>query len=191
MKLLRLTLITALRALGRNKMRSALTILGIVIGVAAVITMVALGQGASEAVQEQIRGLGNNLLMVIPGATTEAGVRSGWGGVSTLTVQDAEAIERDCDAVAAVAQVRREVVQIIYGNDNWSTVAQGSTPSYERVAETPVVAGRFLTDRDERSAARVLVLGQTIVDKLFGEGEDPIGAVVRIAQVPFRVVGVL
>jgi putative ABC transport system permease protein len=191
MKLLRLTVITALRALGRNKMRSALTILGIVIGVAAVITMVALGQGASLAVQEQIRGLGNNLLMVIPGATTEAGVRSGWGGVSTLTVQDAEAIERDCDAVAAVAHVRREVVQIIYGNDNWSTVAQGSTPSYERVTETPVVAGRFLTDRDERSAARVLVLGQTIVDELFGEGEDPIGAVVRIAQVPFRVVGVL
>jgi putative ABC transport system permease protein len=191
MKLLRMTMRTALRALRRNKLRSALTMLGIIIGVAAVITMVSIGQGANAAVQEQIRSLGTNLLMVIPGATTSSGARSGWGGVSTLNTADAAAIKRECPAVADVSHFRRQVVQVVYGDQNWSTVAQGATPSYQSVRDWPVVAGSFYTQRDEDTANRVVVLGRTIVDHLFGPGEDPVGARVRIKDVPFHVVGVL
>jgi putative ABC transport system permease protein len=191
MKLLRMTLLTALRALRRNKMRSALTMLGIIIGVAAVITMVSIGQGADAAVQRQILSLGNNMLMVIPGATTASGVRSGWGGVSTLNTGDAAAIKKDCPAVGEVTYMKRQIVQVIYGDQNWATVAQGSTPSYQRVRDWPVVSGSFFTERDEDSANKVVVLGQTVVDHLFGPGEDPVGAIIRIKDVPFRVIGVL
>jgi len=191
MKLLRMTLRTALRALRRNKMRSGLTMLGIVIGVAAVIAMVSVGQGADFAVQKQIQSLGNNMLMVVPGATTSAGVRSGWGGVSTLSVSDANAIKKECPAIADVSYFKRQIVQVVYGNQNWSTVAQGVTTSYQRVRDWPVSAGAFFTDRDEQTANRVAVLGQTVVDHLFGFGEDPIGAMIRVKDVPFRVIGVL
>ncbi len=191
MKLLRMTMRTALRALRRNKLRSALTMLGIIIGVAAVITMVSIGQGADAAVQKQILSLGTNLLMVIPGATTSSGVRSGWGGVSTLNTSDAVAIKRECASVADVTYFRRQVVQVIYGDQNWSTVAQGATPSYQSVRDWPVVAGGFYTQRDEDAANRVVVLGRTVVDHLFGPGEDPVGAQVRIKDVPFSVIGVL
>jgi len=191
MKLIRMTMRTALRALRRNKLRSALTMLGIVIGVAAVITMVSIGQGADAAVQKQILSLGTNLLMVIPGATTQSGVRSGWGGVSTLTTADAMAIKRECASVAEVAYFRRQVVQVIYGDQNWSTVAQGTTPAYQVVRDWPVVSGSFYSQRDEDTANRVVVLGRTVVDHLFGPGEDPVGAQVRIKEVPFQVVGVL
>jgi len=190
MKLLRMTMRTALRALRRNKLRSALTMLGIIIGVAAVIAMVSIGQGADYAVQKQIQSLGTNLLMVIPGATTSSGVRSGWGGVSTLNVGDARAIEKEGDA-AAVTYFKRAVVQVIYGEQNWSTAAQGTTPAFEQVRQWSTSSGTFFTQRDEDSAARVVVLGQTVVDHLFGAGEDPIGASVRIKDVPFRVIGVL
>jgi putative ABC transport system permease protein len=186
-----MTMRTALRALRRNKLRSALTMLGIIIGVAAVITMVSIGQGADAAVQKQILSLGTNLLMVIPGATTSSGVRSGWGGVSNLTTADAVAIKRECPSVADVTYFRRQVVQVIYGDQNWSTVAQGATPSYQSVRDWPVVEGSFYTQRDEDTANRVVVLGRTVVDHLFGAGEDPVGAQVRIKDVPFRVVGVL
>ncbi|HEX7406136.1 MAG TPA: ABC transporter permease [Candidatus Binatia bacterium] len=191
MKLLRMTFRTALRALRRNKMRSALTMLGIIIGVAAVITMVSIGQGADAAVQKQIMSLGTNLLMVIPGATTSAGVRSGWGGVSTLTVGDAAAIKRECPSVAEITYFRRQVVQVVYGDQNWSTVAQGATPSFEKVRAWPAATGSFITQRDEETANRVVVLGQTVVDHLFGPGEDPVGALLRIKDVPFQVIGVL
>jgi putative ABC transport system permease protein len=190
-KLLQMTLVAALRALRRNKLRSALTMLGIVIGVAAVIAMVSVGQGANEAVQKQIESLGTNLLMVIPGATTAGGARSGWGGVSTLTVADANAIQRECPSVADVTYFRRQVVQVLYGNRNWSTVAQGTTPSYVRVRDWKVVEGSFFTQRDEDTANRVAVLGQTVVNELFGPGEDPVGAQIRIVDVPFTVIGVL
>ncbi len=191
MKLLRMTMRTALRALRRNKMRSGLTMLGIIIGVAAVITMVSIGQGANVAVQSQIESLGNNMLMVIPGATTSAGVRSGWGGVSTLSAADANAIKRECPSVADVTYFKRQVVQVVYGDQNWSTAAQGATPSYQKVRDWPMAMGSFFTERDEDTANRVVVLGQTVVDHLFGPGEDPVGATVRIKNVPFRVVGVL
>ncbi len=191
MKLLRMTMVTALRALRRNKLRSALTMLGVVIGVAAVIAMVSIGQGAKAAVQAQLQSLGTNILMVVPGATTAAGVRSGWGGVSTLNVGDAQAIERECPAVGAVTYFRRQVVQVSNGEQNWSTVAQASTASFEKVRQWSTISGRFFTQRDDDTANRVVVLGQTIVDNLFGSGEDPIGAMIRIKGVPFRVVGVL
>ncbi len=191
MKLLRMTFLVALSALRRNKLRAALTMLGIIIGVAAVIAMVSIGQGASAAVQAQIRSLGTNLLMVIPGATTAAGVRSGWGGVSTLTVSDARAIERECSAVAAVTYLRRQVVQVVHAEQNWSTVAQGTTVSFPVVREWGIARGRFFTEREEEAAARVAVLGQTVVDQLFGAGQDPLGATIRIRNVPFEVIGVL
>ncbi|GIW44564.1 MAG: ABC transporter permease [Candidatus Binatia bacterium] len=191
MKLLRMTIHVAFMTLQRNKLRSALTMLGIIIGVAAVIAMVSVGQGATAAVQAQIRSLGTNLLMVIPGATTAAGVRSGWGGVSTLTVADAKAIERECPAVAAVTYLRRQVVQVVHAEQNWSTVAQGTTTSFPTVREWTVRQGRFFTAHEEEGAARVAVLGQTVVDQLFGVGQDPVGATIRIKNVPFEVIGVL
>ena len=191
MKLLRMTLSAALRALRRNKMRSILTMLGIIIGVAAVIAMVSVGQGADASVQAQIASLGTNVVMVVPGATTAAGVRSGWGGASTLTVADAKAIEKECPSVAGVTWFKRDIAQVTYGHQNWSTAIQGSPPSYTTVRDWPVGRGRFFTQSEEDSGAKVAVLGQTIVDKLFVPGEDPVGAMVRVRGVPFRVVGVL
>ncbi|MCK6554169.1 ABC transporter permease [Candidatus Binatia bacterium] len=191
MKLLAMTVRAAFRALRRNKMRSALTMLGIVIGVAAVIAMVGVGRGADAAVQEQIRSLGTNVLMIIPGATTAAGARSGWGGVSTLTAGDARAIEKDCPAVATVTYFRRQVVQVVNGDLNWSTVAQGATPDFLAVREWPVSSGSAFTERDEETANRVAVLGQTVVDNVFGPGQDPVGTTIRIKNVPFTVIGVL
>ncbi len=191
MKVLRLAVVTAVRALRRNKLRSGLTILGVVIGVAAVIAMAGLGLGASEAVQQQIRSLGNNMLFVHPGSKTDSGVRSGAGSVSTLTTQDADAIAAEVNGVAAVTYVRREVAQLVYANGNWSTLVQGVTPAYQEIASAVVARGAFFGEREERAALRVAVLGATVVDELFRGGEDPIGATVRIRQVPFRIIGVL
>jgi putative ABC transport system permease protein len=191
MKLLQMTLHAAFRALRRNKMRSILTMLGIIIGVAAVIAMVSVGQGANVAVQKQIESLGTNLLMVMPGSTTSGGVRSGWGGVSTLTLQDAAAIKRECPSVNAVTYFRRQGVQVVYGNKNWSTTAQGTTPEFAQVRNWNTLAGSFFTARDDATANRVVVIGQTIATQLFGEGEDPVGAQIRILEVPFTVIGVL
>ncbi len=150
MKLFLMTLHMALRTLQRNKLRSALTMLGIIIGVAAVITMVSIGAGAEAVIQKEMLSLGNKLLTVVPGATTSSGVRSGWGGRATLTVSDATAIQRECPAVADVAYMLRQVVQVIYGNQNWTTVAKGVSPSYQRVSEWPVVAGSFFTSEMKR-----------------------------------------
>jgi putative ABC transport system permease protein len=191
MNVLWMTFMTALRALRRNKLRSALTMLGIIIGVAAVITMVSIGRGADAAVQQQIQSLGNNLLMVVPGATTANGVRSGWGMASTLTVADAAAIRKECPAVAELTYVKRQVVQVVYGNENWSTSAQGSTPSYQSVRDWPVRAGRYYDEQEEAGARPVALLGQTVVDHLFQPGEDPVGATIRVKDVPFEVIGVL
>jgi putative ABC transport system permease protein len=186
-----MTIMTALRALRRNKLRSALTMLGIIIGVAAVVTMVSVGRGADAAVQQQIRSLGNNLLMVVPGATTASGVRSGWGTASTLTIGDGQAIARECPDVAEITWVKRQLVQVIYGNANWSTSGQGVTPSYHLVRDWPVAAGRFFDEREQSGASPVALLGQTVADNLFGAGEDPIGATIRVKNVPFTVIGEL
>jgi macrolide transport system ATP-binding/permease protein len=190
-KLLRMTATTALRALARNKLRSTLTTLGIIIGVAAVIAMVSIGRGADEAVQSQIRGLGTDLLMIVPGATTSAGVRSGWGGVSTLSAADAKAIAAGAPAAGEVSYYRREIAQVVAGDRNWATAIQGSPPSFFRVRQWGLASGRAFTQREEDTAARVAVLGDTIVRELFGAGQDPIGARIRIKNVPFEVIGVL
>lgn len=191
MRVLGMTLRAALRALRRNKLRSGLTTLGIVIGVAAVIAMVSIGRGANYAVQQQIESLGTNLLMVMPGATTSGGARSGWGGVSTLTVQDAHRIAEEATAVDGVSWFKRAVAQVVYGDRNWSTSVQGVSPSYAAVRNWNVSNGEFFGQRDEDTAKRVAVLGRTVTDELFGPGEDPIGATIRLKDVPFRVIGVL
>jgi ABC-type antimicrobial peptide transport system permease subunit len=182
---------TALRALRRNKLRSALTMLGVVIGVGAVIVMVSIGQGASEAVRAQIESLGTNLLMVVPGATTSAGVRSGSGGATTLTREDARAIADECSAVAEVSWLKRQIAQVVQGERNWSTQVQGVSPAYFEVRNWPVVSGAAFGTREEENASRVALLGQTVVENLFSPGEDPVGATIRVKGVPFRVLGTL
>jgi putative ABC transport system permease protein len=181
----------ALRALRRNALRSLLTTLGIIIGVAAVIAMVSIGQGASVSVQAKIASLGNNMLVILSGSTTQAGVRTGSSGAPTLTVSDARAIQRECPAVRAVTHTRRQVQQIVAGNQNWSTAVNGVTPEYQEVRDWPLAAGRFLNRQDEQSAATTVVLGQTVVENLFGPGQNPLDQTIRIKNVPFRVVGVL
>jgi putative ABC transport system permease protein len=181
----------ALRALRRNTMRSLLTTLGIIIGVAAVIAMVGIGQGASVSVQAKIASLGDNMLIILAGSVTQGGVRSGLGGASRLTIADARAIQRECPTVRAVTYTRRQVHQVMAGNQNWSTTVNGATPEYATVRSWPVVAGRFLNQQEEQSGASVAVLGQTVVDNLFGPGQNPIGQMIRIKNMPFRVIGVL
>ncbi|HEY2956151.1 MAG TPA: ABC transporter permease [Candidatus Eisenbacteria bacterium] len=179
-----------LQALSRNRMRSALTVLGIVIGVAAVIATLAIGQGASAAVQAQIRALGANTMTVLPGTVTAGGARSGMGSITTLTADDAAAIKAQCPAVEAVAPTVRTVAQVVYGNQNWSTQVQGTTAEFSYVRQWPVASGVFITDSDVRGTAKVCVLGQNVAQQLFADA-DPVGQTVRIKDIPFRVVGVL
>jgi len=186
-----MALSAAERALRRNKLRAALTMLGIFIGVAAVIAMVAIGDGARYSVQQQIASLGTNQLIILPGATTANGVRAGYGSSSTLTVSDAEAIAKEARSVAAVSYLDRQVAQVVSGSRNWSTSINGTTPAYFTIRDWPVTAGRYFTDEETRSAAPVCLLGQTVVNNLFGEGEDPIGAAIRVKNFPVRVIGVL
>lgn len=184
------TIKISLRALRVNKMRSALTMLGIIIGVGAVITMLAVGTGARQRIGEQIASMGSNLLMVLPGATTSGGARMGAGSQMTLSTSDAEAILKECPAVLHVAPVLGGVAQIIYGNQNWSTGVTGTTPAMLEVRDWPLSEGRPFAEEDVRSASKVCLLGQTVVDNLFGS-IDPIGQIVRIKNVPFTVIGVL
>jgi ABC-type antimicrobial peptide transport system permease subunit len=186
-----MALVAAGRALARNKLRSALTVLGVFIGVAALVAMVAVGQGANAAVEEQIASLGTNLLVVLPGATTSSGVRAGFGSASTLTVRDAEAIQKEDAAVAGVAYLDRQVAQVSYGNQNWSTSIQGVTPSYLAIRNWPVIAGRPMSAEDERDANRVCLLGQTVLRNLFGAHQDPVDATILVKGVPMQVIGVL
>jgi putative ABC transport system permease protein len=180
----------AFRALRVNKMRSALTMLGIIIGVGAVIAMVAVGSGATARIQEQIQSIGSNLIMVIPGSITNSGIRLGAGNAVTLTQDDARAVAAECPAVAAVAPVSRGGAQVIYGNNNWATSIQGTTPDYLVIRDNEIAEGQPFTQQDVDSDAKVAVLGKTVVDNLFA-GADPIGQAIRIKNVPFTVVGTL
>jgi putative ABC transport system permease protein len=180
----------ALRALGRNKLRAFLTMLGIIIGVGAVIAMVAIGEGAKATIRAQIASLGTNVLIVLPGTATQGGVRTGSGGVNTLVDGDAKAIAQEVRAVAFASPALRRPEQIVAGNLNWSTLTQGVAPEFQQIREWQVAEGRFLHEGDMESAAKVAVLGQTVVSQLFGN-DDPIDAVIRIRNIPFRVVGVL
>lgn len=181
----------ALTELRRNKMRSMLTMLGVIIGVGAVIAMVSIGQGASSSVQAQIASLGTNMILIFPGSTTQGGVRAGAGTVQTLTTEDAKAIGKQASAVATVTFTRRGVSQVIYGNQNWNTAIFGVTPEYIIVRDWSLDLGFFFTKRDFDSAANVVVLGRTVVENLFLPGNNPIGQIIRIKNIPFRIIGVL
>ncbi|HEU5133292.1 MAG TPA: ABC transporter permease [Pyrinomonadaceae bacterium] len=182
----------AFRALVRNKMRAALTMLGIIIGVAAVIAMVSIGQGASASVQAQIESIGTNLLFVSAGAQNVGGVRSGTGdtGTNTLTVDDLEAIKREVPSVSMVTPNVNARSQLVAGNMNWNTNVTGVSEQYPEIRKWPVGSGSFFTDADVRTAARVIVIGQTLADSLY-PGADPIGQDIRVMNLPFRVVGVM
>jgi putative ABC transport system permease protein len=182
----------AFRALVRNKMRAALTMLGIIIGVSAVIAMVSIGQGASASVQAQIDSIGTNLLFVSAGAQNVGGVRSGTGdtGTNTLTVDDLEAIKREVPSVSMVTPSVNTRVQLIAGNMNWNTSLQGVSEQYPDVRKWSIQNGAFFTDSDVRTAARVIVIGQTLADTLY-PGSDPVGQTIRVSNLPFRVVGVM
>jgi len=181
----------AVQAIGRNRTRSALTMLGVFIGVAALIVMVAVGQGANEAVRQQIESLGTNLLVVVPGATTTGGIRAGSGSASTITVSDAQAIRREDPAVGSVSYLIRQAGQVEFGNQNWSTVIQGVSPNYPPVTNWEIASGRPITADDDAKAALVVLLGQTVATQLFGTTENPIGALVQVKGVPLRVIGLL
>jgi len=185
-----MTLRIALRALGRNKLRSFLTMLGIIIGVGAVIAMVAIGEGAKATIRSQIASLGTNVLIVLPGTTFQGGVRTGSGGVNTLVDSDAKAMMQELPSVAFASPALRRPEQVVAGNLNWSTLAQGVAPEFQQIRDWQVAEGRFLHEGDMESAAKVAVVGQTVVDQLFGN-DDPIDSVIRIRNIPFRVVGVL
>jgi putative ABC transport system permease protein len=184
------TIKISFRALWVNKMRSALTMLGIIIGVGAVIAMVAVGTGASRKIAEQISSMGSNLLIILPGATTAGGVRMGAGTQPTLSMGDAEAILRECPAVSEVAPTLGGVAQVVFGHMNWSTGVVGTTPGMLAVRDWELSSGRPFTQQDVKSATKVCLLGQTVVDNLFGD-QNPVGQTIRIKNVPFTVVGVL
>ncbi len=182
----------AFRALARNKMRSALTLLGIIIGVAAVIAMVSIGQGAQASVQEQIASVGTNLFFVGAGSQNVGGVRSGTGNTSsnTLTVEDIEAIRREIPSVAMASPTVNARSQLVYGNQNWNSQLQGVNEQFPQIRKWVVQSGEFFTEADVRMASRVVVIGQTIADNLF-PGTDPVGLMLRVRELPFRVIGVM
>jgi putative ABC transport system permease protein len=180
----------ALLALAANKARTALTMLGVIIGVAAVVTMMAVGAGAQSRVEGQIRSLGSNLIIVLSGSITTGGVRLGAGSQLTVTEDDARAMEREIDSIQVAAPTVRGGVQVIAGNANWSTALVGVTPGFLEARDWETAVGRPLTQDDVDGATKVVLLGQTVASNLFG-GADPIGQVVRVKKVPLTVVGVL
>ena len=184
-------LAAAAQAIGRNKMRSALTMLGVFIGVAALIVMVAVGDGASEAVRKQIESLGTNVVVILPGAATTGGIRAGFGSASTLTVADARAIRHEDPAVAQVGYLIRQQGQVQYANQNWTTNIQGVSAVYPSITNWRIAAGRDITAEDETKANLVVVIGQTVYRQLFGPGDNPIGAFIQVKSVPLQVIGVL
>ncbi|PYP86213.1 MAG: multidrug ABC transporter substrate-binding protein [Blastocatellia bacterium AA13] len=187
-----LTFKIALKALSRNKMRSMLTMLGIIIGVGAVIAMIAIGQGASSQIQSQIAQLGNNMLFVMAGSSRTGGMRGGSGSTNTLTVEDSEAIARECPSVRMTTPGVRAGGQLVFGNQNWSASSgiMGVNENFPDIRSWPVTSGEFFTEGDVRTSARVCVIGKTVADNLFA-GVDPIGQTMRIRNLPFRVIGVL
>ena len=180
----------AFRALRRNKLRSALTALGIIIGVGAVIAMVGIGRGAKAQVEAQIASLGQNVILVFSGSTTSSGIRTGWGGAGTLKIEDAEAIRREVPGVSAVSEEVPSSVQVAAGNQNWFTRVLGESADYFDIRQWPLAGGAPFTPQDVRSANKVCVIGKTTAAQIFGN-EDPIGQTLRIKNVPFTVTGVL
>jgi putative ABC transport system permease protein len=184
------TIIAALRALRRNKMRSVLTALGIIIGVAAVIAMISIINGAKSQLQSQIASLGQNVVLVFSGNFSAGGVRSGLGGAGTLTVEDALAIQKEVRGVVAASAEVRDRKQVLSNGLNWGTQILGEGPDYLTIRSWPLASGSMFTDQDIRSTTKVCIIGQTIVNQLF-PADDPVGQTLRIQNIPFKVVGVL
>jgi putative ABC transport system permease protein len=185
------TIPSALAALRANKGRSVLTTLGIIIGVAAVIAIVALGQGASASVSSQLQGLGTNLLTIMPGSTSSSGARTGAGSGVTLKTADAVAIRQKIGGLSGTSPVVSGNAQLIFGSQNWSTRVQAVAPEYLAINDWKLSAGSAFTDQDNTESKNVAVIGQTVASSLFPNGESPIGQLIRIRNVPFTVVGVL
>ncbi|SDX42726.1 ABC transporter permease [Nitrosomonas oligotropha] len=179
----------ALRALRQNRLRTGLTMLGMIIGVAAVVLMLSIGQGARTKINETIAAMGSNLFLVVPGATSSGGFSFGSGSVRTLTINDAYAVA-ELSSISATAPVTTGTVQLNYAAKNWSTIITGTTPNYFAVGNWKIESGTIFTESDLRSAARVVVLGSVTAKNLFGD-EDPVGKTIRITNRPFLVVGVL
>lgn len=177
-------------ALKKHKLRTFLTMLGIIIGVAAVISMLSIGQGARTSIEEQVNKLGTNVIMVIPGSVTRGGMHFGWGSISTLTDSDAKAIQKDCDNVAYVSPFVRTNAQVVYGNQNWYTSINGVSPEFVIIRDWQPEEGVYFTHQETNSFAKVCLLGKTVVKNLF-EDENPIGQMIRIKKITFKVIGVL
>jgi putative ABC transport system permease protein len=180
----------ALRALLRNKMRSFLTMLGIIIGVSAVIAMVAIGEGAKAQVEKSFAAMGTSLLIVMPGSSSAGGARGGFGSQPTLTWDDLKAIQTEVTSVKSAAPVLRSSASLVSEDQNWTTTVQGTTPEYFEIRTWSIANGSGITQSDVEGGTKVIVLGQTVASRLFGSG-DPVGQVVRIKNTPFQVVGVL
>jgi putative ABC transport system permease protein len=181
----------ALRALRVNKLRSTLTMLGIIIGVAAVIVMIAIGAGARGRIEEQIRALGSNLIMLAPGSVTASGVRMGAGSRNVLTEDDSYAIQREVPDVVASSPQLRGTGQVVAGNNNWATVFYGVTPEYFEARNWTLATGKTFEPSDMSGAAKVAIIGETVARNLFGDDADPVGQSIRIRKVPFTVIGTL
>jgi putative ABC transport system permease protein len=184
------TTVIAFRALRRNKLRTILAALGMIIGVGAVIAMVSIGNGAKAQVEAQIASLGQNVISVFPGSMTSGGMRGGWGSASTLSVEDADAIKREVPGAIGVSVEVRDRQQVQANGLNWNTQVSGVSPDYLGVRAWPLADGEFFTENDVRTAAKVCVIGKTVADQLFS-GSDPIGQNIRVRNIPMRVVGVL
>ncbi len=181
----------SLKALVNNKFRALLTMLGIIIGVASVIAMLAIGQGSRQSIQDQISKMGSNMLIIQPGSGMYRGARMASSGSQTLVFTDYEAIKKDCPDISAVSPLVNASGQAIYGANNWPVSMQGIGTEYPAIRKIDVADGQMFTERDIRSAAKVCLLGKTVIDNLFGEGVDPVGLTIRYNKIPFKVIGTL
>lgn len=186
-----LTVLTAFRFLNRNRLRSGLTTIGIIIGVGSVIAMVSIGEGAKSAIQAQVASMGTNMILILPGATSVGGVRGGSGSAVTLTVNDALDLQKKVPTLHETGWAKRDVMQIVYGNQNVNVPVNGISPTYLTIRDWSFTSGGPFTEEEMESTSRVALLGQTVVDNLFNSGEDPMGKIIRIKNVPFRIIGVL
>lgn len=185
------TLKIAMNALRRNKFRAFLTMLGIIIGVASVIAMLAIGQGSKESIQNQMSDMGTNLIFAMPGSEQRGGVRMGNSDAQSMKLSDIEAIERECPAISAVSPQVSSAGQLVYGNQNWPSSVYGVNAQYLDIRKYKLESGRIFSDREIKTYAKVCIIGQTIIENLFGNGNDPIGQTIRFNNIPFKVIGIL
>ena len=181
----------ALKAMVRNKMRTFLTMLGIIIGVASVIVMLAIGQGSKKSIQNQISSMGSNMIFVRPNSNMREGVRMDASSMQTLEISDVEAIKKSCPSVSAVSPQVSSGGQVIYSSNNWPTSMQGVNADYLSIRKLSLKDGRIFNEQELNNSSKVCVLGQTVVENLFTNGESPIGKTIRFNKIPFKVIGVL